>query len=295
MSTVKLTDVADFCGLWNVTAEAYHADCSRFGKSMLDTFRESPRRFHALYVTKTMCSPRSTPAMEFGSLFHRYVLECDRYLSECFMPPDLAPDGTPWDRRKREHKEAWAAIEQDTRKPVTLETQQILVDMRAAINRHDQAARLVFGDDGPVEHSVWWTDEATSLPLKARRDKVCRGGSLLVDLKTCRDSSPESFARDAVSYGYHRQAAMYLDGHRAVYGTAPIGFVFIAVSKEPPHDVACYELDREAIELGRHEIRQTLTALAECFSTDSWAAQHELQINSISLPKWAFTSDRWEI
>lgn len=281
-------------GVWHVDAEAYHADFGRFGKSMLDVFRRSPKRFHGLYVAGTLQRDDPTPALEFGKLFHCFVLEPKRFAETTLTIPLLAPDGAPWDRRKKDHKAAWADLEDSGLELVTLDTFDLLTAMRDAILGNFDA-RSYIDDDGAVEQAIYWTDTQTSLPLKAMRDKVARNGRVIVDVKTCRDSSPQAFAREAANYGYYRQAAHYLDGHKAAFGEPADGMVFIAVSKEPPHDVACYELDSEAIELGRSELRCTLTRLAECFSCDDWEAPHQKQINLLSLPKYAFFSDQWEI
>jgi hypothetical protein len=283
--------------IYECTNDEYHADHSRISRSMLEVFRESPARYHGRFVAGTIPAPEPTPAMEFGSWFHEYALEPDKYLAERIIAPQFGPDGERWNRAKKLHKEAWEELETKAngRGIIDHDTHLRLFDMRRAIGRNENAKALIGLDNGPVEQSIFWVDEEIGLTLKCRRDKVCRDGTLIVDLKTCHDSSPEAFARDAVNFGYHRQAAFYLDGHAAVFGVDAIGMVFVAVSKQQPHDVACYELDYDAIALGRQQNRASLWKLSECIESGEWFAAHERQINTVSLPKWAFYQDQWEV
>jgi exodeoxyribonuclease VIII len=264
---------------------------------MLEVFRESPARYHGRFITGTLPAPGPTPAMEFGTLFHLYFLERFRFHAECALIPRLAPDGKKWDRRGKEHKEFWAQWEASIngRQQVDETTFELLRAMDEGVDRCPSAHALLTFDSGPVEQTIHWTDDETGLPCKARLDKLARGGAVIVDLKTCQDSTPEAFARYAVNFGLHRQAAFYLDGFAAAHNVDATGMVFVAVSKEAPHDVAAYSLDMDAIELGRKQNRATMRKLADAIEKDTWDAPHQRCITEISLAAWAFSSDRYEL
>ena len=125
-----------------------------------------------------------------------------------------------------------------------------------SLHDNKQASDLI-NQQGPCEQAVRWIEEQAEVLSKAMRDKIACGGTLIVDLKTSADPTPQGFAKSVVNFGYHRQAAWYLDGHAAATGNDAVGMVFIVVGKEPPHDVACYELDYEAITLVVNRIKRT--------------------------------------
>jgi hypothetical protein len=279
-----------------ISAAEYHADYTFISRSMLEVFRDSPRRYHARFITGTMPAPEPTDDMQFGTWFHTYSLEPDRYLAEEIIAPQFGPDGKRWDRRTKLHKEAWTELEAKANGGIIIphETHMQLFDMRRAVARCEKAQELVI-DPGPVEATFRWTDDETGLPCKMRLDKLARGGTVIADIKTCTDSNPEPFSRSAVNFGYHRQAAFYLDGFALATGEDAAGMVFIACSKEPPYDVACYELDQDAIALGREQNRATLRKLAAAMESGDWRGAHEGVINRIALPKFAFLQDQWEV
>lgn len=274
----------------------YHADTSKIGNSMLGQFRANRARYHGLYVSKTIAIPEPTEAMVFGTLFHTVLLDLPAYLEGYFVPPALAPDGTPWDRRKKDHKIAWGDLEANNegRLPISAETNKQLLAMRAAVGNNERAAKLVFDSEGAPEQSLWWTDEDTGLVLKCRHDRPAMNGTVIVDIKTCPDSAPEPFAKSVANFGYYRQAAFYCDGQKAVTGV-DARMVFCAVSKEEPYSVGLYELSAEAVEFGREQIRNSLGELAKCFETGDWRSPHEKIISVINLPRWAYSHDQWEI
>lgn len=81
------------------------------------------------------------------------------------------------------------------------------------------------------------------LDVKVRPDMLCIApdGSRLVcvDWKTCEDASPEVWPRDAHYRGYHLQAYMYKRVLEQVSGI-PTDFIFCAVEKSAPYQVAIY-------------------------------------------------------
>lgn len=282
-------------GEWACSEAEYHDCHTRWGKSMLDDVRRSPSRAHALYVAHTIEREPATAAMLLGSLTHLAVLDLPTYLDNFFVAPALAPDGERWNRAKKDHKAAWQAVldENAGKAEITADDNRLILAMRSAIGRNPFAARLLFDDAKPTEQAIFWTDGDTGLQLKARFDKPTELG-IIADLKTTDDVSPGGFARTAARFGYHRQAAHYCHGYKTVYGQ-PAEMLFVCVSKEPPHDVAVYQLDEAAIELGRAQIREAIDTVAECMFRRDWTAEHQKQITTLSLPKYAFYESEYSL
>ncbi len=121
----------------------------------------------------------------------------------------------------------------------------------------------------------------------------CRG--FIVDVKTTASAAPDEFSRSTWRYGYHRQAAFYLDGCKAA-GLDVRRFVFLAIEKDAPHLVAAYELDAMDVELGRTAYRRDLATLAACMEAeargepDAWPGYGEA-IQPLALPRWAYEQE----
>ncbi len=100
---------------------------------------------------------------------------------------------------------------------------------------------------------------------KARFDML--QDNVIVDLKTCRDASPRAFKHSVKTFGYHQQAAFYLDAAKNVGLTEVDRFQFLAIEKTHPYPYVVYELEPEAVEYGRSLNEQALDLLLKCEQT----------------------------
>ncbi len=115
------------------------------------------------------------------------------------------------------------------------------------------------------------------------------GWTLIADLKSTNDASQWAFGSSVAKYGYHEQAAFYLEGLNVL---APVErrFLFIAVEKERPFCCAIHELDDEAISEGTRLFRKHLRQLRECKEDNLWPG-YPAEISTIQLPKWAISAE----
>ena len=90
-------------------------------------------------------------------------------------------------------------------------------------------------------------------------------------------------------YGYHQQFAWYLDG-LATLKPADRDVWLVFVEPEPPHDVVCYQLGEESIDLGRALNTKALNQLAEGRATGHWPGFSD-QPQHVQCPDWAFTEE----
>ena len=100
---------------------------------------------------------------------------------------------------------------------------------------------------------------------KARFDML--QNDVIVDLKTCRDASPKGFKQAVKTFGYHQQAAFYLDAAASAGLTEVDRFHFLAISKQHPYPYAIYELSPEAIEYGRSLNEKAIDQMKHCEKT----------------------------
>jgi exodeoxyribonuclease VIII len=138
---------------------------------------------------------------------------------------------------------------------------------------------------GQRELSVGWTDETTGTSCKCRIDAFNKTNGLVIDLKTSDDASPVAFPRTCAKYGYHGQAAYYLDGLASV-GAYSSKFIFVVVEKSAPYPVSVFLCDEPMIDAGRQKYQECLRLHAECSAADNWPGYSE-EVQPLSLPSWA--------
>lgn len=228
--------------------------------------------------------PDPTDAMVLGSMVDTRVSEGlqgfhDRF---CRIPPMLRRD-----HRSKKYQEFLTACGQ--RKPVkAVHYDKVstifdrLWEYPLAHKRiHETARQLTL---------VWEIEIAgQAIKMKGRPDFVAfiNDGPELCDLKVTNSVKPEKFSKSILNFGYHWQAAIYLDGFNAVQDQFCSQFSFIVVEDSPPFGVEVFKLSQRAIELGRAEYKQTLSKYLECQEKDNWPASSG-QIQIIDLPKWVY-------
>jgi hypothetical protein len=110
----------------------------------------------------------------------------------------------------------------------------------------------------------------------------------VLDVKTAEDERPDPFGSKCARLGYHRQAAIYSDAVQALYPDEDIFYTLAAAHSEPPYEAACYELDTDALDLGREQYLTTLADLVARRESGNWRADWQRGCQRIALPRWAF-------
>lgn len=224
-------------------------------------------------------NPRPRKHFDFGHVVHSLIL--GRGLDAHIV------DAASWVGKaaQQEADEARAA----GKVPILAKDYQRAIDAAAAVRDHPLAGPML-EHPGESEVAMFWTDQETGVACKALVDRLTVTADethWLFDPKhTSRSAQPRAFARDAATYGYHVQAAFYLDGYHAITGEQ-CRFVNVVVEGDAPHLVSVVELDTEAIDVGRARYRDALDIYARCVETGVWPGYTETFAETISLPRWA--------
>lgn len=234
------------------------------------------------YRTYRDTPPPVTPAFRQGGYAHALSLEGPEAAAERFA---VQPEGI--DRRTKQGKAAAAAFEAEAAGKIILTAAEAapVAGMAAAVAAHPLIPALLEGAE--VELSMIWTDPATAAPCKGRADAARLADGVFLDLKTTLDASPAAFARAALNYGYHVQAAAYTAG-AAVLGFEVRDFLVLCVEKTPPFCCAVYRLPDAALELGAKRWADACRAYAECLERGTWPGYPE-GITELVLPGWAMS------
>lgn len=235
--------------------------------STLRTIHRSPK--HYLYALEH--PPEETDDMRQGRLNHSTVFE----------PHTVAAKYAVWEGGRRYGKE-WDAFCDLNRgltimQPADMEKAQNIAE---AVWTHKHAARLL--EAGKCEQVILWADKDTGLPCKARVDWL---GDWGVDLKTTNDIEARAFGRHCSSFMYYGQVAFYNAG---VYASGiEVPWAFIAVEKNPPHDVAVYTVEDDDMYAGEVKVQQALNLVAKCRECGEWPGQYPEPLR-VQLPGWCW-------
>jgi len=268
------------CDKLLMTAELSNADYHdhpAISKSDLDAASRSGRHF----LDKKEGPPRaSTSVFDFGTGFHAAVLPGEDFSQVAVrMPKDIKSKATKAGKEfAKEHEGKIILNHSDS---------YALDQMMLSVSEHPAASGLLNGElKGKSEQSFFCKDTGdTELELKCRPDFMLDDGSLIIDIKTTTDASPNGFKKSLANFRYHVQAAWYLDVVEKATGRRPEAFIFVAVEKQRPFSTAVYVADEECIRIGMEQARQDLMNIAKWKNTGIYPG-YSGQAEMISLPKW---------
>lgn len=143
---------------------------------------------------------------------------------------------------------------------------------------------------GQPEASLLWDDTTHGIQRRARLDwlhnPIPGQPRMVVDLKTAATANPADAGRVAHNFGYHQQAAWYLDALTATTGETDVAFIHVMVEKEAPYLTSATQLDAEALARGRVLNDRAIRLYKQCLTTDTWPG-YAPTIQPVSLPTWA--------
>jgi hypothetical protein len=265
---------------WTPTDAEYFAATDWLSHSEFKLFAKSPRLYEHHVINGVPV--KRNESMEFGSEVDTAVFHPDGFGGGMVIAPEsvLGKGGI---RSGAAYTEFVAAnpgkVICKRRDPV----------VRALDSLHDHAeARGVLESLGECQVALRWESEVNGVPLKrrAKLDKLPTGLPFIADLKTTKDVSASSFAKDIITFKYHTQAEWYRDAVEARYGVRP-PFLIVAVQNCEPFDCEVYELNETFLMLGRKLIDDKLAEYVACRSANKWRPTSHDQIVKLAPPYWA--------
>ena len=273
MTDRELIELGIVSGLDN---DLYHK-ASGLSCTNLKIMLRSPAHYHAsiLFPQKT------TAEMQLGSALHTAVLQPDLFDEEYMELPKL-------DRRTKEGKELYKQYSESGKILLDSATVSTVQKMKESLMQHTIISS-VLSSGSPELSCFGCLPEFPHTLIKCRPDWYNEKLGVLLDLKTACDASPKAFIKACVDYLYHLQHALYLDLFSHVSGRRIQAFLFAAVEKEPPYAVAIYELNAEAVEMGRELYRKAILAYNDSLDRHYWVG-YSPKIEILQLPAWALVS-----
>ena len=214
-----------------------------------------------------------SPAMAFGTAFHKYAL---------VKPEDMSfatKEGKQW-RSENVGKQIISYADAATIAAMTGEmmrkekTYALMKAARPEVTLIQDAAPFI----ADLGHGVW---------VKSRPDAMNEKRRIAVNLKTCEDASEDAVRKSIESYGgsYYVSAALCLDMLKALTGD-DWQYVFVFVEKSAPYESRRVVLKPTVLEWGRMRYRRALAKFAACVKTGVWPGYDDATIEA-DLPAWA--------
>ena len=255
--------------------EAKYKDILGVRSSWLKGLNRSPAHFLEDLRADLKGERVTTPAMQFGTLVHDYLLLGPETLSSRYTP---CPDEI--NLNSKEGRALKEKAEQNGLPLIRVEAFKRAAECAQTLLA-DPTFNQVFGKSlKEVCVTGFRHTPSGCIKTKARIDLLTKG-DFLADLKVVNNATPESFAYKILDFGYHTQAAHYLDTFNQAQdlgGNLPEGFnqerskfLITAVESEPPYAFRHYVLSPEYLELGRRTREDALNLLAHCICTREFA------------------------
>lgn len=191
--------------------------------------------------------PEQTPAMVFGSAFHAYILEPEKFASEFVIMPEI-------NRRTNAGKAEFEQFEADNKGKtiITAEQMQTLKEMKKKFKEHELANKILTqkGNEFEKFFEINWNKQKFSGVF----DIVNEEKFIIADLKTCESADTVDLVREIEKYKYYIQNTLYLSYFAKKECTVEPIFFFIFIEKSAPYGINVVTLDRTWLEYGFQEV-----------------------------------------
>lgn len=264
----------------DINIDCYHKE-EGISSSGINLILDCPKRYWHVYKNKETDS--TNEAFVLGKAFHTLVLEPEKFESSFYAMTEEV------DLRTKIGKELMASIEIKAKGKTILRKKDLghILEMANEAKSHP-----VWNDikDKQIENSIYWNvDNIYGTRLRSRPDLFNDG--YIIDIKTT--DSIKGFQRSIYQYGYHRQAAMQIDGLKHFNKEGDNHerfFAFFVIEKKAPYLTACFTLDPTSIEQGRKEYLEGAELYSECLKFNEWPGYDD-KFQLTSIPKWAINKE----
>jgi len=264
-------------GIYDVPEEEYHADpvpsLSLSSSGAKKMYEKTPLH----YWTDRRLGSKSTSALKLGSAAHIALLEPERFDKTYFvMPEGLSMSFAATKALKEEFGEDGVKELKATAKSakeigqilLSYKDAEIVKGMKEGMGRKESILSKFI--TCPKEQSAFWFDDVFRIWRRARFDYLPNEGRIFADYKTTTDLSDDAINKAVSNFGWHQQAAWYLDAIKALGLHDKPVFMFIMQEKSPPYEIRLVELDYQSIADGQVVNGWAMDQFARGIETGEW-------------------------
>jgi len=230
-----------------------------------------------------------TKEMIFGTQVDEYVLTPKFFKEKYFILAEKIDKRTKEGKKKSEELEE--TLKNECKTLITQDELDILKNVHASLMSHKWSAKFLrkFQPQICYDFSVEDEKENWCIDCKCRIDGLIetKKEPIIFDLKTTSDATFDGFTKKIFTYGYHIQAAFYLDGYYKNTGKHAKYYI-IAIENKEPFQVAVYELseDNGLINIGRTEYLNLIRKYRDMVFNKEQNDLNNNKILKIEVPKW---------
>jgi len=234
--------------------------------SYLKEFDKSPALCHGTMTGKYM--REETPALEFGTKFHSFILERDKFHEDYANEPDsenfpnARGDVTSKFRLTTAYKE-WKE-DLGEKKVISPNDLDLLKTLNESIKSHPIAKKML--SNGCSEHVI--RVELHGVMCQIRIDQYNPDWGI-IDLKSC--VNLDKFEYDIPKFGYTTSGAFY----RSVFQAAskeffPPNYYLVAVEKNPPYRTGVWKMSEDVMDMCEKMNTKNIKHFKECTESGVW-------------------------
>ncbi len=152
--------------------------------------------------------------------------------------------------------------------------------MRALLMDDPEVSAMING--GFTGYTI--TGEVIGVKLIAGISLITSAGGI-VRYTTTRDCHPERFGKRINDYGYLLRAALEWECFKRAYGKEPAYYILLSQEKKAPFVFKPYNVDKDALEIGRIQLETALKTYARCVKSGKWPA-YGTDIEDVMIPEF---------
>ncbi len=273
------------CAVSDMPMPAYHrADVCKGAVSVSSSFlrdliRFSPAHaYHRSPFNPDRPETDETEAMALGSFIHAAITGKPFKDEFALCPPDY--------NARTKIGQKWKADQIAAGKTIITPT----------MARHAKGMIISLGNfplvkggmlTGLSEIAMFWRDRRGFIK-KAKPDMVPNDSGDFVDLKTTSSVLYRDLQRSIVDFGYHQQAAMVMEGARAL-GIPANSFTLLWVENKPPYCVRATTFKDEDLARGQQLNDMAADIFWQCHQSGNWPGPGDDRPDAeyIDLPEWS--------
>lgn len=240
-------------------------------RSSLMEFNRCPNRWVKGY------GKAKTDSLSYGNMLDAFILDNSKFASQFVVKPDTYVNSkgkdSSWTRKSKDCA-SWEDNQIAGGKNIISSAEMAMVIRAKEVMYQDEVIKAVLeSSDFQVMIVAEWHCKETGLviPLKCLIDIAPRKDShfhmYLADLKSCRTAAPGQWAREVYNWGYHVQAAFYMDMYEAATGEVRNVFAHVLQESFEPFEVGRRMLSEEFVEEGRDKYVNAMSKYCHCLKT----------------------------
>ncbi|KKL87389.1 hypothetical protein LCGC14_1935190 [marine sediment metagenome] len=225
-----------------------------------------------------------TPAMQFGTDFHTFLLEPNRYKRDYIeIPEGMKKTGKKWDEFQADNPSKYYISHNDN--------QTILRMMESLNSGYHEIAWNLIKRATHREVTIIWDNVKFGVRCKGRIDLLTDPSlGILGDIKTTQNADPEQWIKTGINAGHppHLQPSHYLTGINTVLREEVYQeFIWLLFETKPPYGISVMKAPEDMLYLAEEQIKRIIPKYIECKRHNIYQDYLD-KIVDAKIPKWYY-------